>query len=606
MSRKMYRHTRRPASRIVKGEGRTTRLLEQNRIRLTFIVALFGCSFIMLALRLIEVGIVGGGDLPFKRLVSDPMLMLQAEESRDGIINLQSTEPVRRQIVDRNGMVLATNMRSDSLVANPSLIREPKAVARKLSKALSGVTYEVLLDKLDKPHSKFMYLKRHLSPKEQERVNYLGIPGLYFEQQTRRTYPFAAMISHVIGYVDIDNHGLTGIEKHYDQVLLDPLKSDEPLQLSLDMRLQSIVHEEVQQAMQETQALGALGVVADINSGEIVAMSSLPSFDPHKIAAADDNAKFNRVTQGVYEMGSTFKTFTMAMALDKGIVSLTDRFDVSAPIHISGHTISDAHAAKTPTLTVPEIYAYSSNIGTVKVAMEVGSDTQKSFLKQAGLMDKVNIELPERALPLVPAEWREINMMTISYGHGMSVTPLNLVQGIISVVNGGSKASLTLIKNGNRDHPVKERLIKDATSHQIRTMMRQVVKYGTAKLADVPGYRVAGKTGTAEKIVNGHYKSKAKLTSFVSVFPADQPSYLIYVMVDEPKWTASKSANTTGGTVAAPVVGNIITRMAPLLGITPIFSEPTQEGEPSWTMTNHETKKLRDEAAREVIHEVAY
>jgi len=592
MSRKMYRHTRRPASRIVKGEGRTSRLLEQNKLRITFIVALFGCSFFMLAARLVEVSMVGGGEFPFKKLVSDPMLMLQDEESNEEDVAIVS-EPERRQIVDRNGMILATNMRSDSLVVNPSLIKEPKLVAKKLVKVLSGVSYEALLDKLDKPNNKFAYLKRHLSPKEQEKVNYLGIPGLYFERQTRRIYPFSAMISHVLGYVDIDNHGLTGVEKFYDQALLDPLKPNEPIALSLDMRLQSIVHEELKQAMLQTEALGAVGVMANIRTGEILAMSSLPSFDPHKVGSADDNARFNRVTQGVYEMGSTFKTFTMALALDKGVVDLNDKFDVSAPILISGHPISDAHPSKVPLLSVAEIYAQSSNIGTVKIVMEVGGKQQKEFLQHAGLMDKVQIELPERAAPLVPQEWREINMATISFGYGMSVTPLNLVQAMASMVNGGTKAELTLIKDGNKDKTAKDRLIKESTSYQVRNIMRQVVKYGTGKSADVPGYRVAGKTGTSEKILNGHYKSKAKLTSFISVFPSDNPEYVLYVMIDEPKYTIIKSSSATGGSVAAPVVGAIITRMAPLLGITPIFDALPTEEEPVWVVKHREALALK-------------
>lgn len=598
MPRKMYRHTRRPASRIVKGEGRTSRLLEQNRFRITFIVAIFGFCFLMLSARLIEVSMVGGGELPFKKLVSDPMLMLQDEENRDGDIAVIK-EPQRRQIVDRNGMVLATNMRSDSLVVNPSLIKEPKVVARKLVKVLTGVSYDALLDKLDKPNQKFAYLKRHLSPKEQEKVNYLGIPGLYFEQQTRRIYPFAGMISHVLGYVDIDNHGLTGIEKFYDQALLDPLKPNEPIALSLDMRMQSIVHEELKHAMQQTEALGAVGVMVDVRTGEVLAMSSLPSFDPHKVGAADENARFNRVTQGVYEMGSTFKTFTVAMALDKGLVGLNDTFDVSAPVVISGHPISDAHPSKIPLLSVSEIYAQSSNIGTVKIAMEVGAKNQREFLQRVGLMDKAEIELPERAAPLIPSEWREINMATISYGHGMSVTPLNLMQSVVSMVNGGMKARLTLVKEGNRDRPVKERLIKESTSHQIRTIMRQVVKYGTAKSANIPGYRVAGKTGTAEKTVNGQYKAKSKLTSFVSLFPSDNPAYALYVMIDEPKYTIIKSPSATGGSVAAPVVGNMIARMAPLLGIAPIFEALPTEEDPVWVVRHREALALKRQEVKE-------
>lgn len=604
MSRKMYRHTRRPASRVVQGESRTIRMMEQNRIRLASIYVCFGFSFLALALRLIEVGAVGGGDLPFRRLVSDPQLMLQAEEKKSSGVVAARQGVVRRSIVDRNGMVLASSVRSASLVANPSLVRDADGVARKLSKALSGVSYKTLRAKLSKGGSKFAYLKRHMTPTEQERVNNLGVPGLYFEDHTRRVYPFGPLVSHVLGYVDVDDRGLSGVEKQFDHAMFDPLKADDPLELSLDVRVQSIVHEEVKRVMKKFEAVGAAAVVLDIEDGEVLAMASLPSFDPHKAGVAKPERKFNRVTMGAYEMGSTFKTFTMAMGLDKGIVRMDGGYDVSNPIRVAGYTINDHHN-KHKWMSVPEIYAYSSNVGTVKMVMDVGKEYQQRFLHSLGMMEKVGIELPERAQPLVPSEWRDINMMTISYGHGISVTPLHLVRGIASMVNGGLREEVTLLKGGNVDKPAGERIVKEVTSHRIRTLMRNVVQYGTAKQANVPGYRVGGKTGTAEKLKNGRYAGKSKQTSLVAVFPTDQPKYLIYVMVDEPKWKA-RYGSATGGTVAAPAVGKIISQLAPLLGVQPVFNEPEQE-ESMWAAKRKRRQTVPSDNIRtRAIHAASY
>jgi cell division protein FtsI (penicillin-binding protein 3) len=332
--------------------------------------------------------------------------------------------------------------------------------------------------------------------------------------------------------------------------------------------LQYLLHSELSKAMKEFKAIGAAGVIAHVPTGEIHAFSSLPSFDPHEPAKASRDELFNRVSLGAYEMGSTFKTFTAAMALDYGEVKFNEGFDAKKPIKVARYTIRDFHAKKR-WLSVPEIIAYSSNIGTVKMAMEVGAERQQEFLGKLGMLEPLPIELPERASPLVPSPWREINMMTISYGHGISVSPLHLVQGMQAIVNDGIKQQLTLIKG--KKGPATQ-VISEETSQQVRRLLRTVVQYGSATSADVKGYRVGGKTGTAEKVsAGGGYNRKAKLASFIGTFPVDRPEYIVLVMLDEPEGNRSTYGYATGGWVSAPVVGRVISQMGPLVGIEPHY-----------------------------------
>lgn len=605
MSRKMYRHTRRPAARVVKRESKMLHVMEQSHMRIASIFVGFGFSFLVLSLRLIEVSLVGGGELPFKRLVTEPQLMLQFEEKRAEEKPLIPSQMLRGDIVDRNGMLLATNVRSASLAANPTLIRQPEKVASDLARVLVGVSEADLRKKLSNRGSKFAYLKRHLTPGEQEKVNALGVPGLFFEDSVRRVYPFGAMGSHVVGYVDVDNQGISGIEKQFDAPLARSLDG-EPVQLSLDIRLQAIMSEEIQKGMDEFKAIGGAGLIMDIHSGEMLSMVSLPSFDPHDAGKASADSKFNRVSLGVYEMGSTFKSFTAAMALDKGVVGMRDGYDASSPIRAAGYTINDSHPYYR-WLSVPEIFAYSSNIGTVKMAMDIGTSYQKRFLRNLGMMEQVKIELPEKAQPLSPGNWRTLNTMTISYGHGISVSPLHLAQGIAALVNGGTKTGLTLLKDGNKGKGKGERVIKEETSHNMRKLMQYVVQYGTAKKANVAGYRVGGKTGTAEKVVGGSYKDKAKLALFVGAFPIQDPRYLIFVMIDEPQGNKSTYGYATGGWVSAPVVSNVVSRMGPLMGIEPVFEAPDVKEQQYWAAAEQRNRDARERKIRpREYHAVSY
>ncbi|MBN8542648.1 MAG: penicillin-binding protein 2 [Alphaproteobacteria bacterium] len=597
----------RPAQRVVRGESRSHKALEQSRLRLICVAVFFALSFAALGLRLLEVTLVGGGDLPFKRLVSEPQLLLQREEEIDISKAADTQHIVRREITDRNGYVLATSIKTASLVANPTIIRHESDVAMQLQRIFPDQSLQVLLDKLENKKRSFIYMRRHLTPAQQEAVNNLGIPGLFFETDTRRVYPYGGLFAHVLGYVDTDNKGIAGIEKFFDAKLQHPIER-EPLVLSLDLRAQSILRDEMAQAVKTFSAIGATGVIADVKSGEIIAMANLPEFNP-QYPNANPSATFNRASLGAYEMGSTFKTFTLAAALDKGTVDVTGGYDASHPIKVASFTINDSHP-ENRWLSVGEIFAHSSNIGMVKMALDLGTESQQEYLRKLGLLDPVSIELPERAKPLVPSDWRKINTMTISFGHGISVSPLHVVQAIASLVGDGTKRTLTLMKDGNKDKPQAERVVTAETSTKIRKLLRLVVEHGTGKSGDAPGYVVGGKTGTAEKNTGGAYNANAKLASFVAAFPANDPQYVILIMVDEPKGTKATYGYATGGWVAAPAVGRVVQRMAPLFGMAPDFTYDDAEIDGWWADAENRVQQINTRRMQKLqeraIHAATY
>ena len=575
----------RPPSRVVQGESSQHRMIGESRIRLICIAAFFSLCFSALGLRLIEVTLIGGGDFPFKRLVMEPQLLLERDDDVDVSKVADTQRIVRHEIVDRNGMVLATSIQTASLVANPNLIRDEDVLAKQLHGIFPRESAAEFYEKLMRKRSNFLYLQRHLTPAQQEAVNNLGIPGLFFEPDMRRVYPYGALFSHTLGYVGIDNDGLAGIEKNFNERLRDG-SNDQPLTLSLDLRVQSIMRDELAKAVANFNAIGATGIVLDIATGEIIAISSLPEFNPNQPGHANENAMFNRATLGVYEMGSTFKTFTAAAALDSGVVTMRGGYDASSPIHEGGFTINDAHP-EGRWLSVPEIIAYSSNIGAAKMALNVGGKQQRAFLQSLGLFDPIALEVPEVGRPIVPRDWSRLTTMTVSYGHGISVSPLHLIRAIAAVAGDGKLRPLTLLKDGNANKPEPKVVLKEKTIADIRDILRLVVRFGTGKSADTRGYWVAGKTGTAEKNTGGVYRKDAKVASFVGVFPVTQPRYAILVMVDEPKGNKSTYGFATGGWVSAPVVGRVVQRMAPLLGMEPDFAAHDQGIEALWTQAGH-------------------
>ena len=474
-----------------------------------------------------------------------------------------SIQSERADIVDRNGVVLATSVPVMSAFVNPRLLLEPQDAARKIVSALPELKYEELKEKFDGDKS-FVWIKRGLSPREHNLVNRLGIPGLEFQAEERRIYPQGTAAAHIVGYASVDNAGLAGVERYFDQ----QLQSGETVQLSIDLRLQRMVEQELVRAVAKFSAIGATAIVMDATNGEILAMASLPTFDPNKAKTITNEALFNRATLGVYEQGSTFKIFNTAMALDSGKVTLASVFDATSPIKIDRFTINDDHPQRRP-LTVPEIFTYSSNIASAKMAVEVmGPEGQRAFFDKIGFLKPLTTQLTELAAPLYPRHWMKINTMTIAFGHGISVTPLHLATGSAAVVNGGVLYQPTLVKRNAASDPGK-RVIQAKTSVQMRQLLRLNVVQGTGKNADVPGYEVGGKTGTAEKPSRGGYRQKALISSFVGMFPMNEPKFVILVSLDEPKGIAETGGYATGGMVAAPSVKTIIENIAALYGILP-------------------------------------
>ncbi|WP_420405968.1 peptidoglycan D,D-transpeptidase FtsI family protein [Nisaea sp.] len=536
--------------KTVRIEGTGRQALEQGRTRLLIAGSVFALAFCVIAARVVDVSVFDRG--------AEPNL---AQESS----NL-AHKTGRADIVDRNGMLLATTLSVPSLYADPKYVMDPVEAADKLRTVLPDLERKDVLAKLASD-KRFVWIKRNLTPRQQYDINRLGVPGLYFQKESKRIYPQGRLTAHIVGRAGFDDVGLSGIEKSHDSLLRDGTES---LRLSVDLRVQHILREELQTQIDAFDGIGAAGIVLDANSSEIVAMVSLPDFDPNRRDKISDDALFNRASLGVYEMGSTFKIFNTAMALDYGTTSLSGGYDASKPIRVARFTISDYHA-KNRWLSVPEIFMYSSNVGSVKMAMDVGSERQRAFMEKLGFLKPSAIELPERGHPMAPRPWRPINTMTISFGHGIAVSPVHLANGVAAVVNGGIHRPATLLRRGSDELLVGERIIKEKTSEAVRRLLRLVVENGTGRNAAAEGYLVGGKTGTAEKPgQGGAYRRKALLSSFVGVFPLNAPRYVVLAMVDEPKGNKSSFGYATGGWVAAPAVKRVIERAAPLLNVAPV------------------------------------
>lgn len=475
--------------------------------------------------------------------------------------------PVNRMdILDRNGEILATNLITFSMFANSKEMLDPKEVAKKLPTLFPDLEERVLYEKF-KSGKSFIWLKRNLSPAQQQAVNNLGLVGIGFKKEQKRIYPHGNTASHILGYTNIDNYGLAGIERAYNKYLT---VRQEPLKLSIDLRIQHILRDTIKDGIKEFNAKKGNGLLMNIHTGEVIAMTSLPDFDPHRPNPKKEDI-FNVNTSGVYEVGSIFKIFTFAMALDSKKVSLMDGFDAAQPIMIGKHKISDYHP-KNRWLSIPEIFMYSSNIGTVKLALKVGTKHQKAFFEKMGFLKPLQTELKENGLPMAPREWKEINTATISYGYGLAISPLQLVNGLAAIVNGGVLKKPTFLSNGNQNNQ-GVRIIAAHTSETMRRLMHLVVKNGSGKKADAIGYVVGGKTGSAnKKSVGGKgYVSKDKhRSSFVFSFPMTNPQYVGIITLDEPKGNSSTMGFSTGGWTAAPIAKRFIEKSAPLLNIAPV------------------------------------
>lgn len=484
--------------------------------------------------------------------------------------------PARADIVDRNGVPLARAFPAYALWYNPQalgadgspLVSSPRKVAEELVKIFPDIEVNALTARL--AQGKPGYLRRRILPEDANRVHELGEPALEFPRETERFYPQGSMAAHVLGFVGADGHGRVGMEQVFDKRLTDPAQRGTPAALAIDARVQGALEEELSRGMAESNAKGAAGIVMDVDTGEVVALASLPSFNPNLIDRASESFIFNRVTNQVYELGSTFKPITVASAIDAGVVTdMSRRFQSSRPIAIGGFQIRDSHDLGA-SLNVPEALIHSSNIVTALIADEIGPARLNQTMRALGMNQRAQIELPARGFPLWPkGEWSRITTMTVSYGHGIAVTPLHLASAYAALVNGGLWRPATLMKLEPGQVVPGRRVFKASTSARMRQLLRLIVDIGTGKKANAVGYRVGGKTGSAEKPGAGGYNRTSVVATFAAAFPMDHPRYVVISMLDEPQGTVATSGQRTAAWNAAPVVGRLVPRIGPLLGIMP-------------------------------------
>ena len=487
---------------------------------------------------------------------------------KGGVIDLI---PERGDIVDRDGQALARTIDAWTIGLQPAKVIGNKLdLAEKLAVLMPEKDSAAYLAMLRSGRN-FYYLRRRAPPKLVAAINALGEPGLALEREPDRLYPQTSLAAHVVGYTDIDGKGNAGIERAFDEQLRDPARRGQPIVLSISSRVQQALEHELGDAMSHFSAIGAAGVVMDIHTGEILAMTSLPQLNLNDAGNGTPEARFNRATLGVYELGSTFKPFTVAMAMDSGVVtSMGQMYQCPDVLNAYGHQIHDTHPFGGP-CSVADIMRESSNIGTAQIAAQLGKPRQEAFLKKMGFLDKVNVELKERGRTLTPgSRWGPFETMTVGFGHAIAVTPLHLATGYATLFNGGIYRPATLLKV-DRNHAVGpgHRVFTEDTSYRMRALLRLVVMKGTGRRADAPGYRIGGKTGTADKPVPGGYSKTKVVTSFAGVFPMDEPRYVMVVMLDEPQATAETYGYKTAGWNAAPAFGRIVARIAPMLGVRP-------------------------------------
>src|SRR6516165_977432 len=492
------------------------------------------------------------------------------------VVSGDAIATARPDILDKNGEVLATDVRVPSLYAEPRRLIDVDEAVEMLTADLPDLDATELRERLASRRG-FVWLKRDINPEQQREIYRQGLPGIGFLNENKRAYPNGAEVSHLIGRVDIDNQGTAGIERWLDNQGLAALhlaglatdRLQTPVELAVDLRVQHAMRVELAKAREKFKAIAAAGLVLNVRTGEIVSMVSEPDYDPNVPHNPRDPSLINRLTTGVYEMGSTFKAFTVAMGLDSGKVTLKSSFDAHNPLHYGKFDIHDFEPMQR-SLTVPEIFTYSSNIGAARIAMAMGIDAHKTFLKKMGQLDRLRTELPESAEPIVPKRWGELNTITIAFGHGLSVAPLQAVMGVAALVNGGILIPPTFLRRTEAEAAgLGKQVIKPQTSEMMRYLMRLNVEKGTASKADVPGYYIGGKTGTADKVVFGRYSKTKVLTDFMAVIPADQPRYLLLIMLDEPHATPESHGFKTSGWNAVPTGGAVVARIAPLLGIEP-------------------------------------
>jgi len=531
--------------------------LDGMRTRIRIAAVVFLLAFLVVIGRLIMFGLMPASDVT---AYVDPNTAIASS---------------RPDLIDRNDEILATDIKMASVYAEPRNILDPDEATELLTSVLTDLDAPSLRNRLS-TNAGFAWVQREITPAQQEQIHSLGIPGIGFLTENRRFYPGGPTAAHIVGFVNVDNQGIAGFEKYVDDHGLADLHAAgfarggdvEPVRLSIDLRVQHILRDELVGAMERYQAIAASGVVINVHTGEVLAMASLPDFDPNNPEDALQPDRLNRMSGGAYELGSIFKSFTFAMALDSGAVRMTDSIDASRAIQVGRFTINDFHG-KNRVLSVPEVFIYSSNVGAARMALKVGAERQQEYLRRFGLLSKTETDLPEVARPIVPARWSDLTAMTVAFGHGLAVTPLQTAVADAALVNGGFLIPPTFQpRTAAEAERLAVRVVSPETSAQMRYLLRLNVEKGSGKRAEVPGYAVGGKTGTAEKVENGRYSANKRLNSFLAAFPMDDPQYAVLVVLDEPK-AEKQGGGTTAASNAAPTVGAVIRRAAALLGVQP-------------------------------------
>ncbi len=539
-------------------DNKTVQALKIGQGRIAFLIFCFMTVFAVMVGRLFQLTV-----LQRTRFVEQNSVFVQAP---------------RADIVDRNGTILAISLPIVDLYIDARKVENPKEIARRLVKVLPDLDLKETYAKIASKSS-FKYLKRNLTPKEQNAVNRLGIPILNFETRTQRIYPQGALFSHILGLTNIDDVGVSGIEKAFNHRLSS---SSAALQLSVDANVQEKVRSVLMEYASKFEAAGAAAIVMDVNTQEILSMVSLPDYDPNQGRETLSNALFNRATLGIYESGSIMKVFAVALGLESGKIKPDDMIDATKPYKLANYMISDYRGQNRP-LTVSEVLIHSSNIGSSKIALMVGGEKQKEFLEKLGFLSPLVFELPEKARPRFPKVWRDINTATISYGYGLASSPLHVLTALSTLVNGGYYRPPTLLRHGNADRPQMQ-VLTEKTSRIIRHMMRAVADIGSGKRANVKGYLVGGKTGSAEmQDERGRYIPGSLRTSFIAAFPMDKPRYAVIVMMENPKKTKETAGFNTAGWNVVPCAGKIIEKIAPYLGVAP---RPEEE-QPSYIQASY-------------------
>jgi cell division protein FtsI (penicillin-binding protein 3) len=528
---------------------------EDTRVRIFFILAAFGFAFGAMALGATRAALAPGAD---------------------SSATLPAAVASRADLVDRNGQLLASNLVHYGLYVDPDEIWDVAEARRQLLAADPSINPQRLERALT--GERRTYVLGGLTPQERDRIHALALPGVSFEEEDRRVYPLGSTAAHLLGFADTGGRGIAGVERAFDRDIQQAGRAGAPVQLSIDLRVQSALEDELFRAAQAQSAAGAVGLVTDVRTGEILGMASWPTYDPNDPGAGGDQGRLNRAAASVYEMGSTFKVFTMASALDSGSASLQTSIDASQPLHLGSRAIHDDHA-QNRVMTLKDVFIHSSNIGTAKLALAMGRDTLVRYFDAFGLFKPAEVELAESTHPIVPRTWSDDTVASVSFGQAISVTPLQLAAGYGAILNGGTYVPLTVRKLAPGEVPEGRKVVSPATTRDVLYLMRQNVLTGTGVKADAPGLSVGGKTGSAQKVIDGRYSNNRTVASFAAVFPTDGPidekRYFVLILIDDPKGDAESSGVRTGGMVSAPVAGRVIDRIANFLNVPRSPVSPT-------------------------------